>query len=231
MMNNKSLLELNTRRKIFEAIKNNPGIHFRNLSRFTDIPITTLKYHLRVMKKYGIIKEEPHNGYLNYFLCKEIGRKEKRLLNLLGKKSTREIILLFLCRYCLTCREISRELELHPNTVDFHLKKMKKLGVIEPAVCSKEGVIIFDGVNTHYVDRQPVCNETIYKLSAPIAFYWTIITYKKSIMGNNEILQSIINYLDEERVWPPPKKHQTFKSAVGSVEDVFKELIPCPFCA
>jgi DNA-binding Lrp family transcriptional regulator len=230
MRKNKGILDLYTRRKIYEAIVNNPGIHFRKLSRYTNIPFTTLSYHLKIMKRYGLVKEENHINYSHYYVCNGVARREKKALNLLRKKTKCHIIMCFLFSYCATLTDISKELELHPNTVNFHLKKMLKLGVIEPAEICEKGVLIFNDSPPLYVARKPVCNEIIYKLCDPLVFYRALIVYKKSI-SDDLISQSYIDCLHSNRIWPPPKKLNTFNSAIDSVEEVFKEIIPCPFCA
>ena len=53
-MEDKSL-ELESRRKIYEAIEKVPGIHFRELNRRLGIPLGVIEYHLKYLEQHELI--------------------------------------------------------------------------------------------------------------------------------------------------------------------------------
>ena len=65
--NEKKVLELDSRRKIYEAVRKFAGSHFREIERKSNLPAGTVKYHLSYLAKNGLIKEEKENNNLRYF--------------------------------------------------------------------------------------------------------------------------------------------------------------------
>ena len=52
MISKKNILKLEIRRKIYDFVDKNPGLHVREISRRMDIPINTLIYHIKYLKKF-----------------------------------------------------------------------------------------------------------------------------------------------------------------------------------
>jgi predicted transcriptional regulator len=52
------ILENENRHRIYRLIETNQGIHLRELQRVTNLPLTTLDYHLTYMAKKGLIYSE-----------------------------------------------------------------------------------------------------------------------------------------------------------------------------
>ena len=133
MISNQNILQLEIRQKIYRYISKNPGIHLREISRQMTIPKSTLKYHLKYLYKKGLITTKSEKRYKRYYIINKLGTKEKEILNLLRQKVTRDI-LLYLMFYIVSSEiELSKVLEKHPATIDFHLKKIKNLGIIKLA--------------------------------------------------------------------------------------------------
>jgi len=54
MISKKNILKLEIRRKIYDFVDKNPGLHVREISRRMDIPINTLIYHIKYLKKLDV---------------------------------------------------------------------------------------------------------------------------------------------------------------------------------
>jgi len=230
-MKKNNIMQLETRRKIFNCIQNNPGLHFSELHRKIKIPKTTLFYHLNYLKKNELIIEEDKENYSRYYIAKKISQKEKRFLSYMRKKPSFCIVLLFFLKVCLSCSEISRELEMHPHTVDYHLKKLVKMDVIEPVKLNEDGNIVFKYEKIRVMKRKPVTNETIYNLKSAIWIYTTLVKFKKSLFDNNFVgnIEGFKNLMQD--TWPLPNKINHYNSAIDSIEETLYEFIPIPFCA
>ena len=71
------ILELETRRRIYNFILKNPGLHLREISRRSNIPKTTLIYHLNFLEKQGLIKTEANSRFTRYYTTNKVGKKDK----------------------------------------------------------------------------------------------------------------------------------------------------------
>ncbi len=61
------LLELETRKKIYTLIKNRPGIYLRELERETGFTMGQLTYHLSLLVKANLIKEEIAGRFRRFY--------------------------------------------------------------------------------------------------------------------------------------------------------------------
>ncbi len=229
---NNNILQLENRRRIYDFIRKNPGLHFSELYRYLEIPKTTLFYHINYLKKNELIKEKSDDNYSRYFIIKEVSKKDKQFLSYIRKKIPRYIIFLFLSKICLSCSEISRELNIHPHTVDFHLKKLHKLGLIETVNRDCDNNIILNWKEPRILKRKPLGNEIIYTIKSPVWFYEKIIIYKKSLLMD-EFLISMIEYYEDimKDRWLLPKKLNTFELAVDFIVKLWYDTFPMPICA
>ena len=73
-------LELDSRRRIYEFIKNNPGTHMREIQRRLEMPIGVLKFHIQYLVKHEIITEKPDRYYKRYYLTGTLGSLDKEAL-------------------------------------------------------------------------------------------------------------------------------------------------------
>ena len=80
---NKNIIKLETRRGLYKLISKNPGLHLQEICRRTNIPNTTLRYHLNFLKKNGLITEKSEDYYNRYYISNKIGVKDKKILHLL----------------------------------------------------------------------------------------------------------------------------------------------------
>ena len=94
LMQMKDVLELESRRKIYNYILNYPGLHIRELSRRLKTPKTTMQYHLNYLKKRELVIEKNVDNKVCYYVNNSICVKDKKLFSLMRKEITRKIILI-----------------------------------------------------------------------------------------------------------------------------------------
>jgi hypothetical protein len=165
-----------------------------------------------------------------FFISNKVSNKEKELLKILRQKIPRNIILLFFSRICLSQIEISKELELPTNTLDFHLKKLKNLGIIKPLKYTKEGVLFNWHKPNQLMIRKPISNEIIYQMTDILFIHTTLKKYFKSICSD-EITCPLIVYIKEFEYSKIPDKTITFQKQLNRAADKITSMIPIPFCA
>lgn len=117
-------LELDTRRSVFEFIKNNPGTHMREIQRRLDMPIGLLKFHIQYLLKHELISEKPDRYYKRYYLIGELGILDKQMLAALRQENPRRLILFLLENPGTKHKHLLARFELKPSTLSFYLKNL-----------------------------------------------------------------------------------------------------------
>jgi DNA-binding transcriptional ArsR family regulator len=223
-----NILELEARRSIYNFILNFPGLHIREISRRLKVPFTTLQYHLRYLEKRELVRAREDGKYTRYYITSRFGRKEKDILNLLHKKTPVQIIFYLLTMIVCSQVELSKSLDKHPTTIEFHLKKMEKMGIISQ-VKSEFGVIKLD-FKPYEVEHFQEGNEIIYRLEDPYLIYDLLITYNKSLF-NDEIYRQMVDYIDYMVSTGVPNKMASPRDAIDAVFNFFWDMFPPPFTA
>lgn len=96
MPSKENILDLETRRQIYDIILNNPGLHLRELSRRTELSLSGLRYHLNYLKKREYIVTKSDSRYTRYYVSQKVGKEDKKLLSLLRQDVPRKIVLMLL---------------------------------------------------------------------------------------------------------------------------------------
>jgi predicted transcriptional regulator len=125
----RKVLELDSRRKIYEVVKKYAGCHFREIQRKCNLSTGTVKYHLTYLVNHRLIKEEKDETNIRYF-PKEFISENKKLLGLLRQKKVREIILFILTNNNCNHEQIAEAVNVSPSTVSWHLKKLLENNII-----------------------------------------------------------------------------------------------------
>ncbi|MFE3845677.1 winged helix-turn-helix transcriptional regulator, partial [Thermoplasmatota archaeon] len=125
------VLELETRRKIHDLIKQNPGIHLSKISQILKMRTSLVEYHLLFLEKHEIISPDKETGYKRYYLKGQIGVKDKKYLFILRQKTVLEIILYLLKNDVSLHKVILENVKVSPSTLSYHLNKLIKNDIIE----------------------------------------------------------------------------------------------------
>ncbi|PJA17940.1 MAG: transcriptional regulator [Candidatus Diapherotrites archaeon CG_4_10_14_0_2_um_filter_31_5] len=123
-------LNLDSRRKLYDLIEENPGLHFRELERRTGLAVGSLQYHLEFLQKKHLIKTFRQGKFLRYYSVKESVVKEKAVMSFLRKESARKIILFLLEKKKANNLRISKAVSLSPSTTSWHLDQLVKEEVL-----------------------------------------------------------------------------------------------------
>jgi len=133
------LLELETRRKIYETIIHYPGLHLRELARQTGYQLGLVEYHLTQLLRHELLYEITDGEYRRYYPRDPLGggerrdllsSGEKRIVALLRQRVPLEIVLLLLHRGPATHKGLLAEVSVGPSTLTHHLRKLLDLAVV-----------------------------------------------------------------------------------------------------
>ena len=123
------ILENDNRKRIYDIIEENPGIHLRELQRVLDTPLTTLEYHLSYLVRKKIIYSETDLHSKRYY-AKPLEKEDKKVIAALRQKKLREIVLLILANEKAKFQYLLEYLNLPNSTLSFYLKYLVDNGIL-----------------------------------------------------------------------------------------------------
>ena len=171
-------LALGARKKIFNSIKRNPGLHFRELQRRTKIATGSLQYHLEFLLKRHLIKSEKKGKFVRYYSTRgpQLGGQEKTMA-LLRQPSLRKITLFLLTKKRANNEKIAAAVGLSPSTVSWHMLKL---------------------VQGNIVEKRRVGRKTFFYIVNSEEISQLLSSYKKSFL--DEMVDSFVEIWDEMQV-------------------------------
>src|SRR3989344_3157639 len=107
-------LQLEVRKKIYNTVKRNPGLHFRELQRRVGIATGALQYHLDYLAKKHLVKTERETKFLRYYLVRQ-DFAETGLMALLRQDSIRAIMVFLMQRRFANNNTIAASVNLSPS--------------------------------------------------------------------------------------------------------------------
>lgn len=135
---NEEVIALETRRTIYSYIKENPGLHLREISRALNIHLGTLRYHILYLEKKQVIVEKKEKNLKVYFIAGKLSAKDKNLAPLLQQKRFRDIILIVIINPRLIHSEISAKLSIKPSTLSKYINILENRGILHHEKIGRE---------------------------------------------------------------------------------------------
>ena len=125
------VLENENRSKVIDFIVDDPGIHFSELLRRTNLAPGNLNWHIEILERYKIIKSEIVGKYVIYFPYHGKNPLSNIDLKLQKSKTTMEILAMIQTTPGITQNQIAKCLEKNHKTVKYHLDKLIEVDLIE----------------------------------------------------------------------------------------------------
>jgi predicted transcriptional regulator len=172
MKTREKILENEHRRKIYAFVKENPGLHMRELQRQLNIPLSTLEYHLDYLEKKEILYLEDDRRYCRYF-AENLTEYEKILLSALRQHRFREIILIVLSEEIMCFKELSKEIKIADSTLSIYLRYLSEKGILE---------------------REKIGLETCYRIAREDITVKSLLCYRASFVDKlvDRVLESFL---------------------------------------
>lgn len=123
------ILEHERRGKIYEFIKKNPGLHFRELQRRLKVPLASLEYHLDYMVRKKVLLRESEGHYTRYY-AEHLDDEDKKILRSLRQRRLREVVLIILSKEKVKYCDILEDLKIPSSTLSFYLKYLCDRNVV-----------------------------------------------------------------------------------------------------
>lgn len=125
-----NVLALDTRRRIFEYIRDTPGAHLRQIHRAVELPFGQVLYHLTFLEKREFIVVRKDGKFNRYFVRNVMSRREKEIISALRHNVPRKVAILLLIHGRQTHKDLLRHAGVSPSTLSFHLQKMLEANVV-----------------------------------------------------------------------------------------------------
>ena len=121
--------ELESRREIYRAVRDSPGVHFRGLLRELDYAQGTLQYHLRWLVDEGLVEADDDGEYTRYYAA-EFEPDDRAVMAALRRQYSRRIVAVLAADGPATTSDLAERLDRAPSTISWHLSKLHDAGVV-----------------------------------------------------------------------------------------------------
>jgi len=85
-------LELESRRRIYDFLVANPGVHLRRIGHALGMSTGMLSYHLGYLERNGVLKAEEDGHRKRYFIARAFVEAQRRILAVLRQDVPRKIL-------------------------------------------------------------------------------------------------------------------------------------------
>ncbi|MCA1813326.1 MAG: helix-turn-helix domain-containing protein [Halobacteriales archaeon] len=126
----KTALDNGTRKLIYEMLRAAPGANAAEMSAQSGLHVTTVKYHLDVLRKVGMVGEQVVDGCRRFYSYENGDRMEFLTRALLDEPAARAIYRQIEQHPGLPFIEVARALGMRKEHVHYHVKKLTKHGLV-----------------------------------------------------------------------------------------------------
>lgn len=124
------VLENENRKSIIDAILAEPGIHFNDLLRKTELAPGNLVWHLDILETYKIIKKKRVGNYLIFIPYYSKNPLSNIDLKLQKSELTLKVLEMIEENPGIWNKKLTNELNIHRKTIQYHIDKLLELGLV-----------------------------------------------------------------------------------------------------
>ena len=163
------LLELETRRTIYNLVLSQPGLHLREIQRQLAMHVNLVEYHLHHLIASELVVSVHEGGYNRFFPSQAPGSGdnvdrltsiEKRVLGLMRQPMPLRIMVYLLAAGTALHKDVCEHLGCAPSTLTYHMKKLVKGGIVDQRTAG-------EGKGYNLVDRRAVARLLMLFRPAP----------------------------------------------------------------
>jgi DNA-binding transcriptional ArsR family regulator len=118
-----------TRARLFEAIESRPGRHLTALGEATDTPRSTVRYHVRVLEREGVVTVDRGDGRTRLFPA-ATDDGDRRLAAALRREGAAAVLRSLAADGPDTVTGLAERLDRAPSTVSHHLGRLAEDGLV-----------------------------------------------------------------------------------------------------
>jgi predicted transcriptional regulator len=122
-------LALDTRRRLYEAVRKAPGIGGREAQRAAGTGWGETVYHLERLTDAGLLHRE-QSGYQDHYFAATVPLGDRSLLRLTRSASARHLLVALLERPGRTVPDLVERTRLSPGRLSVHLRRLVDTGIV-----------------------------------------------------------------------------------------------------
>ncbi len=122
-------LALDTRRKLYEAVRRSPGIGGREVQRAAGTGWGETVYHLDRLTEAGLLERE-RDAHQDHYFARGVPLADRNLLRLSRSSSARRLLVALLERPDQTVPDLSERTRLSPGRLSVHLRRLIDTGIV-----------------------------------------------------------------------------------------------------
>ncbi|MDH3365178.1 MAG: winged helix-turn-helix transcriptional regulator [Thermoplasmata archaeon] len=134
-------LDLANRKRLFECVRDCPGLHFREIQRRTGLPIGVLEYHLNYLVQKELLTLEKAENFSRYYPGGQLSKDKQRILSVLRQEIPRGVVLYLLRNPGSTHTELLNSFTISGGTLSYHVKKLTTKGVVSAEKRGRESYL------------------------------------------------------------------------------------------
>lgn len=127
----REVVEHEARQQILEAVDEEPGIHFRALSRRLDLGHGVLEHHLDKLAEADLLETHETGSHVLYFRTGAVGEERRRAIAATKAPGTRRVLRAVAESSEPTISEIAEEADLALSTVSHHVQRLEAEGILD----------------------------------------------------------------------------------------------------
>lgn len=138
-MRREDVLEYEKRRHLYALVRDEPGLHLRELERRSGLPLGTLRHHLEYLMAHRLVESAEDRNVTRFFVTDLDGPTDRRLLGALRQESLRRVLLHMLREEGpIAHRALQEGLGLPPSTLAAYLAQLTRRGILQRRVAGRE---------------------------------------------------------------------------------------------
>jgi predicted transcriptional regulator len=123
-------LELESRKRIYEYLIANPGVHLRRIGQALGMSTGMLSYHLGVLEREELVKSEAARHRRRYFLAQAYRPDQRLVVALLRERVPRRVLIELATYGQRSFADLLHATGVTKSTLSYHLSKVVASGVV-----------------------------------------------------------------------------------------------------
>src|SRR5437870_6659048 len=140
-------LELASRRRIYDFLLANPGVHLRRIGHTLGMSTGVLSYRLGYLERNGGLKWEEEGHRKRYFIARAFVEAQRRILAVLRQDGPRKSLVELLTYEGRTFAELQASVGVSKSTLSYHLQKLMQRDLLVRTRRERESVFTVKDVD------------------------------------------------------------------------------------
>ncbi len=132
--------ELETRKRVYDLVVQNPGVHLREIERLTNLPLGVVRYHLERLQREELIFAEEDRYFKRFFPKGRIPNVPTQYFTVLRQESLRRIVLFLLNNPGSSHAAIMSSMGIPASTLSTYISYLLSRGVLRREKSGKENL-------------------------------------------------------------------------------------------